>query len=57
MKGIIWGKTFFEAANQLNVILNNYLDLGIKPIKIFKEKNKYEIIFENLDVWQSFSVN
>lgn len=57
MQGIVWGKTFLEASNQLNNILNNYIDLKINPIKIIKNRNEYLIIFENLDSWRALVAN
>ncbi len=51
MKGIVWGSTQKRANEQLDLIYQDYLRMGIKC-----ERSKYrdcggEVIFENGDVW------
>ena len=52
MKGLVWGYTFKDGCKKMDEIKENYLKYQYNIVKEYKSEIRYEIEFDNGDIWR-----
>ena len=57
MRGIIWGKNIERARDRLEMLIEDYAWIKIKPIRVIKSRNEFLVEFENGDKWKAIEAS